>query len=79
MNLLYTPCEIVKPLSMDGEHFKSDKTMQADLGRLRRDVKELELRLLERNLHLSRLSAIAILIASLALTVSILGLFLTRF
>lgn len=52
---------------------RSDGGIRAEVGRLRCELKELELRMLDRNLHLARLWVVAITLASLALCAAILG------
>jgi hypothetical protein len=46
----------------------SDRAIRAEIGRLRVELKALELRMLDRNLHLARLWVVAISLASLALS-----------
>lgn len=52
---------------------EGDGGIRAELGRLRFELKELELRMLDRNLQLARLWVVAITLASLALCAAILG------
>ena len=51
----------------------SDLGLGVEVSRLRTELKDLELRLLERNLRLAQLWVIAIYLASLALAAAILG------
>ncbi len=51
----------------------SDLRLHAGVSRLRTELRELELRMLQRNLRLAELWVVAINIASLALAAAILG------
>ena len=51
----------------------SDLGLRAEVSRLRTELKELELRQLDRNLRLAQMWVVAIYLASLALAAAILG------
>lgn len=55
-----------------------DGGIRAEVGRMRSELRALELRMLDRNLYLAKWWVVAILLASLALGTAILGPLLAK-
>lgn len=63
---------------MDVGDPKSDAGVRAEFNRLRSELRELELQMMDRNLRLAQLWVVAIFLASLALAVAIIGSLLAK-
>jgi hypothetical protein len=62
----------------DFQGSESERAIRAEVDRLRLELKALELRMMDRNLHLARLWVVTIALASLALSVAVFGPLLAK-
>lgn len=63
---------------METQGSERERAIRAEVDRLRLELNALELRMLDRNLHLARLWVVAISLASLALSIAVFGPLLAK-